>query len=305
MEDRPVKRRLGFALHDLLVIVAVLAVLASLLFPVVQRVREAAARIQSANNLRQIGIGLHSYLATNSRFPSGVDTKNFSAHYHLLPYIEEEPTHKKIAATGKGADDKATRKLCVPIKTFISPLDDAPIDDKLGPTNYLFVAGTKAALKDNNGVFYRGSSVKVLDVPDGTSNTIAAVEILRGDGKTKASSVRRQHVRLTEKALKGIKDTAGDADWKADKNIVGNRGSCWLDGRFMQGTITITRPLNSPKPDVDCGGEGGMSAMRSSVRTIQIVMCDGSGKFVTPDAKFKTWQAAATRDADDLLGSDW
>jgi type II secretory pathway pseudopilin PulG len=298
-------RRRGFALHQLLLVVAVLAILAGLLLPAIMKVREAAARIQSANNLRQIGIALHNYVSVYDQFPSGVDGKNFSAHLQLLPYVESGPTYKKIMSTGKGADDEATRKLCVAVKTYISPLDDAPLDGKIGPTNYLFVAGTKVALKDNNGVFYRDSNTKVAAITDGTSNTFAAVETLRGNGKTKAVSVDRQHVRLTEKALKGIKDTAGTAEWKAGKNIVGNRGSCWLDGRFLQGTITITRPFNSSKPDVDCGGEGGLSAVRGASRTVQVLMCDGSGKFVRSETKFKIWQAATTRDAGDVIPADW
>jgi hypothetical protein len=299
------KRRLGFALHDLLVIVAVLAVLAGLLFPVVQWVREAAARMASSNNLKQIMLASHNYHDTIGNLPSGVDAKNFSAHMHLLPYIEQDAVYKAIIGTGKDADDKATRKWCVVVKTYVSPLDDVPLGGKTGPTSYLFVAGTKPALKDNNGVFYRDSNIKFRDVSDGLSNTIAVVETLTGDGKNKAVSVRRQHVRLAEKALKGIKDTAGDADWKAGKNIVGNRGSCWLDGRFLQGTITITRPFNSPKPDVDCGGEGGLAGPRSWQPYTQVGLCDGSVRAVPSKVKLKTWQAVTTRDAGDFIPADW
>jgi type II secretory pathway pseudopilin PulG len=183
LEGRIVKRRLGFALHQLLLVIAVLAILIGLLLPAVQKVREAAARLQSANNLKHIGIALHSHQATYNRLPSGVDGNNFSASYHLLPFLEQEPLYKAITATGKGVDDKATRNWCVPVKVFISPLDDAPLEGKFGPTNYLFVAGTKPGLKDNDGVFYRDSklSIVVITGGDGTSNTIAVVETLAGD----------------------------------------------------------------------------------------------------------------------------
>jgi Tfp pilus assembly protein PilE len=299
------KRRLGFALHQLLVVIAVLAILIGLLLPAVQKVRELAARMASSNNLKQMMLAAHSYHDAIGTMPSGVDAKNFSAHMHLLPYIEQDVLYKQIIAVGKDADDKATRKLCVVVKTYISPLDDAPLDGKGGPTNYLFLAGTKPALKDNNGVFYRDSRIRLTDITDGTSQTATIVETLRGDGKAKAVSVRRQHVRLTEKDLKGIKDTAGDAEWKAGKKITGDRGSMWIDGRFLQGTITVTRPFNSPKPDVDCGGEGGLSAPRSWYPYTQVAMGDGSVRTVAAKVKFKTWQAATTRDGGEPLPADW
>src|SRR5262249_37774490 len=152
----------------------------------------------SSNNLKQMMVGLHNYESTYGNFPSGVDAKNFSAHMHLLPFIEQEVLYKAIIGVGKDADDKATRKMCAVVKTYISPIDAAPFDVGPGPTNYLFVAGTKPSLKDNDGVFYRDSKFKIADITDGTANTIGLVETLRGDGKAKATSVRRQHVRLGE-----------------------------------------------------------------------------------------------------------
>ncbi|MBY0230476.1 MAG: DUF1559 domain-containing protein [Gemmataceae bacterium] len=314
------KTRRAFTLFDLLAVVAVIGILLGLLLPAVQKVREAAARMQSQNNLKQLALAMHNHEATYMKLPAGVDDNRHSAFVAFLPFIEQEAVFKMIDRTKK-ADDKDNAEMrAVVIKVFMSPLDDAPRPDpKSGPTSYFLMAGSKPALKDNDGVFFKGGNTTIAGIADGTSNTVAFVESLRGDGRTKPVSVARQHVRLEAKELAGIKDDAGEKEWKAAlkaldaepaggkgaKGIAGTRGASWMDGAYLSSTTTAGRKANSPKPDADCGGEGGLAGPRTRQSVFQVGMCDGSVRGVSLALSLETWKAACTRAGGEVLGADW
>jgi prepilin-type processing-associated H-X9-DG protein len=295
-------RRRGFTLFHLLLILAILAILLGLLLPAIQKVREAAARAQSANNLHQIAIAVHTYHDANGSFPPGIDGKNYSAFARLLPYIEQDNLYKKIDFTKEMTDKGNDEVRAVVIKTFLAPIDPVEsVKKDHAPTNYLFSAGSKASLESNDGVFYLDSATKLTDIKDGTSNTIMAGETLKGDGGEKAVTVKRQHVRLKKDALKDLADDAGVKDWKDGKHIAGDRGASWMDGRFLQGTFASNRAINDEKPDVDCGGAGGLSGLRTLMATTNVAFCDGSVHSLSTGVKLDVLKALATRDGGEVI----
>jgi prepilin-type processing-associated H-X9-DG protein len=298
--------RSAFTLFQLLTVLALLAIAFGLFLPAVAKVRASAARIQSANNLKQIALAGHSYYDAIGMFPPGCDDNHFSTSAYLLPYIEQDNVFKLIDMT-KPCDDKANETpAAVLIKTFLNPTDGAPrVDEKFGMTSYLFNAGSQPDLKDNDGIFYLNSKTKFPDITDGTSNTVYAVETLRGDGKTKAEDMHRQHVSLKKDDLKDIADDAGAKYWKDDKSIVGDRGARWIDGRFLQGTFNARLKFNEDKPDLTCNGAGGLSGVRTLTGGANAAMCDGSVRFLSEKISLETWRAAATRAGGEVLGPDF
>jgi prepilin-type N-terminal cleavage/methylation domain-containing protein/prepilin-type processing-associated H-X9-DG protein len=132
------KARKGFTLIELLVVIAIIGILVALLLPAIQKAREAAARAQCTNNMRQIGIALHAYHDANKYFPtagenlsnegSGTCFYMHSTATHLLPYLEHGDVYNQINiqyayndTAGDTASPGHTAAFKTVIPTFLCP----------------------------------------------------------------------------------------------------------------------------------------------------------------------------------------
>jgi hypothetical protein len=292
------RRRPGLSRADLVPLLALLVLGAGLFLIWAERGRAQAQRGRALNNLKQLALALHSYHDANGTLPPGIDVNGFSTASRLLPYVEQEDVYKLLNFKKPIFDKSNEEARKAEVAVFLSPEDPIKkVRDDCAATNYLY----------NHHLFFLDSKSKIpVSFPDGTANTIVIGETLKGDGKSKAENVQRQYVILPRYALAGIKPDAGVADWKGDRNISGGRCDCWVNGRFLHGTFNGALAPNDERPDVSCGGAGGLSAARSLSDRIHVALGDGSARELNAKKiSFETWKNAMDPADGNPLGKDW
>jgi len=312
-----------------------------LLLPAVQQAREAARRATCKNQLKQLGLALHNYHDTHSAFPIGVGHgfhhTTLTTAYEgggtvpqsrapwtvlILPFIEQSalydtyqfssPSFTQSGDTGINASNLAVAN--TPLNVFQCP--SYPGYNRLH-TNYFGVMGggsLQAAYSTDagsgramweNGILFRNSRIKMRDIVDGTSNTLAIGETiyqrapLRGGAQTYhtwASSIRPTSLGTTAGVLAAVTDVPING-WNGDGGVE--------DTLFAETNASQRGTVRTNETPTGVAATRGLQARAFSSQHkggAQFCMADGSVQFISENVNLETLRRLAIRDDGEVIG---
>jgi prepilin-type N-terminal cleavage/methylation domain-containing protein/prepilin-type processing-associated H-X9-DG protein len=316
--NRHCPQRRGFTLIELLVVIAIIGVLIGLLLPAVQKVREAANRMKCGNNLKQLGLALHNYHSAFDSFPPGTycqpqgwvsATPNLEWVYfihYLLPFFEQQAYYNDLSG-GAGAGNWTQNtpwsanpgnwtQLSMPIQILLCPSDPGPPTSlhagiPLARTNYLgFFSGLQdsdnwsQAFPSNQRAFFTMGNTHTLSVAgiiDGTSNTLAVGEYVRG-----LDDYDSRGWFYSNRACNQLMYATGTPNTSTPDNLIDFQGYC--SGNYnAPGQPCVVDDGNG------YGGDNFVSSRSHHTGGVNALFADGHVQFIANSVPLSTWQAIA------------
>jgi len=305
------------------VVFAIIAILIGLLLPVVQKVREAAARLQCQNNLKQIGLAMHDYHDAYKKLPPQTANNRNSCCFGtwqmaILPFVEQGNLWNMYVNWGgvtavptyeQGANLLVTSQR---LTIFTCPTDQ-PNAAKSGTFNgtkyfitqhnYLINVGNidyaqggdgklpdqPAGLVFGGAPFARNRQFRITDIPDGTSNTLMAAEVKQGQGQD----------------FRGLTWWAEGSGFTTYRTPNSPLFDYIANGHGAPGCVPPDQnPQNAPcKAFPSPNPNWNVFAARSwHTGGVNVVLCDGSVRFVSDTIAWPTWQALGTSRGGEVVG---
>ncbi|MGC8644524.1 MAG: DUF1559 domain-containing protein [Isosphaeraceae bacterium] len=323
----------GFTLVEALVVISIIGLLISLLLPAVQASREAARRAQCANNLKQIGLALHSYEEANGSFPLNwkdrriwpLYSRPFSALTRLLPFLDQQPLYASVnfnveilpARDLRGFDSPwnlTAYATCVGL--YLCPSDAAAVPTPFGCNyrgNYGVGPniGTNRESYDSGNGFYTFPGVLGPDAfPDGLSHTVAYSERVRGTGGDGVGVVPTRDfgdiMVLNDCAVRDADYALACCRLAATLGFPAYRqgGFTWFYGDFECAAYNHAQEPNGRIPDAiskSVAWRGIATARSLHPGGVNGLMGDGSVRFFKSSIARQIWRGLGTRNGDELV----
>ncbi len=326
--------RKGFTLIELLVVIAIIAVLIALLLPAVQQAREAARRTQCKNNLKQMGLALHNFHDTYTRFPPGgaADQQPFGTvsppvnnwgsgwMVYILPYVDQAPIFSSWQFYGNSGVFNANNMALITSKKvpgYYCPSSPLPTLCRnvtgVAAGNYVGVSGSINGVIPNfnetrtinlsnagtvgaGGVLYPNSQIQFRDITDGTSNTMAITE--HGDFITDTGNTKQDW-----RASQPWGWQIGTSDPGSIYPTPVTYGNLAGDARSSN-CITMRYAINRKTGWTDNTATTGVGSYvaanipPNSAHTggVHILMCDGAVRFISDNLDMGTLGRLSVRD---------
>jgi prepilin-type N-terminal cleavage/methylation domain-containing protein len=294
------RRNRGFTLIELLVVIAIIAVLIALLLPAVQQAREAARRSSCKSNLKQLGVAMHNYHDTQGALPTGRHGCCWGTwQVAILPFIEQGNMFKLYRNSGgngtgpRYSSSPNTTNVCNKRITVLSCPSDTPNRPFGNLTNHNYAVnfgntgyGQQSSL---NGVLFQGApfankvAFKFKSITDGTSNTLFVAEVQQGQGR----------------------DLRGFSWWGDASEFTTYLGP----NSTLPDRIYTSYYCNSiPKAGLPCAAAAGSNPTMFASRSkhtggVQVVLGDGSARFVSNNINLSTWRALSTTQGGEVIGN--
>jgi prepilin-type N-terminal cleavage/methylation domain-containing protein len=269
----------GFTLIELLVVIAIIAVLIGLLLPAVQKVREAAARTQSTNNLKQMSVAVQDCASNfDGQMPPAIgwfQGKNGTWFFHILPYIEQDNVWR-TASTG------------TPIKTYYAPLD-AGNPGNQPYTSYCLNANNPP----NNPLFVNAPNNPLTSTTPNTYSRMPAAFGTKGSSNTIILGERFAVIGSTARQWNSTATTQGAT-------------STWLDGTGNtagNGATPTTGCIENPQ--VPYTSASAVKFHAFSAAGCQVTLGDGSARTVSMAVAPSTWAWACSVITTSPPPADW
>lgn len=344
MIDAKTRRYAGFTLIELMVVIAIIAVLISLLLPAVQSARESARRIQCVNNLKQLGLSIHNYEQSWQGLPptalivqtrtGGLWTSTWGPFARILAYLEQSAIHNALNLDSSYGDPGNLTATAQTISTFICP-SEIRLDRELngtfgnvGPTNYgfcmgdWFVFGGPGSSARTRSAFGPNMSRRWAEFQDGTSNTMMMSEV-------KNWQIHIRDCGRLSRMVDPYSVPGPDADprsiapeYEGTGCLYKIEGHCeWPEVAVQHIGMTTAWPPNKKTaggpgfgtPDVDITSQrertGGPTFAAITARSyhpagVNALLGDGSVRFVKSTTSGQVWRALGSVAGGEVLSAD-